>query len=156
MRTKIFFTAMAVFVLTVSAIALVGKSLSESSVTSKNVEKSKLLAEVTSNIEYANAKSSIRGNYNINLNKLAKVVISDNYAVSLRGHADSVGLYKSNWVLSDYRAIAIKKFLIKKGVKADRIITTPFGSTVPIASNKTADGRQKNRRVEIELKESSN
>ena len=135
---------------------MVGKSLPESSLTSKNVEKPKLLAEVTGNIEYANSKSSIRGNYNINLNKLAKVVISDNYAVCLLRHADSVGLYIFNWVLSDYFAIAIKTFLIKKDVKPDRIITTPFSSTVTISSNKTADGRQKNRRVENELKESSN
>lgn len=155
MKKKILFTAMAVMFM-LSAAVLVGRSLPKNYGESKIVEKSKLLAQVTRNIEYANAKSSIKGNYSINLNKLAKIVMDDNYVVSLRGHADSVGKYKANWVLSDYRALAVKNFLIKKGVKSERIITTPFGSTVPIASNKTVEGRQKNRRVEIELKEASN
>lgn len=118
-------------------------------------DKSALIAEVTKNLEYNFAKASVRTAYFTNLNKLAKLVIDDDYVVSLRGHADSIGQFKPNWVLSEKRAVEVKDYLIAKGVKKDHIVTIPFGSTVPIASNKTETGRQKNRRVEIRLKEIS-
>jgi outer membrane protein OmpA-like peptidoglycan-associated protein len=110
------------------------------------------LADLTKNLEYDFDKPSVRDAYYKKLDQLAEAVINDNYAVSLKGHADGIGAYKYNWVLSDKRAISVKDYLVTKGVKSERIVTTPFGSTVPIATNKTAAGRQKNRRVEIELK----
>lgn len=110
---------------------------------------SEKLAELSKNLEYDFDRSSVRDNYYIKLNELAKTMIDDNYAVSLKGYADSIGAYKYNWVLSDQRATNVKKYLISKGVKKNRIITTPFGSTEPIANNGTIEGRQKNRRVEI-------
>ncbi|QPH41287.1 OmpA family protein [Pedobacter endophyticus] len=113
------------------------------------------LSELTKNLEYDFDKPSLRTAYYKKLDQLADAMISDNYAVSLRGHADGIGAYKYNWVLSDKRAISVKDYLVSKGVEADRIVTTPFGSTLPIASNKTASGRQKNRRVEISLKKMS-
>ncbi|EOR94254.1 Outer membrane protein A precursor [Arcticibacter svalbardensis MN12-7] len=111
-----------------------------------------VLADLTKNLEYDFDKPSVRVSYYKKLDQLASAVIHDNYVVSLRGHADSIGAYKYNWVLSDKRAGNVKEYLVSKGVKSERIITTPFGSTVPIASNKTKAGRQKNRRVEVELK----
>lgn len=113
----------------------------------------KMKPAVAKKIEFDNDRPSIRKAYYDNLNQLADALKDEKYAVTLRGHADSVGRYKYNWVLSDNRAISVKNYLISKGIAKERIITTPFGSTVPIASNKTAAGRQKNRRVEIELKE---
>jgi len=110
------------------------------------------IAELTKNLEYDFDGPAVRNSYYEKLDQLAKAVIDGDYAVSLKGHADGIGAYKYNWVLSDTRAINVKKYLITKGVKENRIITTPFGSTLPIASNKTATGRQKNRRVEIDLK----
>jgi outer membrane protein OmpA-like peptidoglycan-associated protein len=106
-------------------------------------------------LEYDFAKPVIRKSYYPNLDQLAQAAIKDNIVVSLAGHADSIGSYKPNWVLSDKRAIQVKEYLVSKGVKEDRIVTTPYGSTVPIASNKTAQGRQKNRRVEITIKDAS-
>jgi outer membrane protein OmpA-like peptidoglycan-associated protein len=103
-------------------------------------------------MEFDSAKPSIRSTYYGNLEQLVTTLKSSKYAVTLRGHADSIGKYKYNWVLSDNRAISVKNYLISKGIPQERIITTPFGSTLPIASNKTASGRQKNRRVEIELR----
>ena len=110
------------------------------------------LADLTKNLEYDFNKPSVRDAYYKKLDQLAEAVIADEYAVSLKGHADAIGAYKYNWVLSDKRAGSVKEYLVSKGVKSERIVTTPFGSTVPIATNKTAEGRQKNRRVEIELK----
>lgn len=106
-------------------------------------------------LEYDFARPAIRDNYYAELDKLADAIIKEDYLVSLRGHADSIGGYKYNWVLSDSRAIHVKEYLVSKGVKQERIVTTPYGFTVPIASNKTAAGRQKNRRVEISLKKAN-
>lgn len=117
-----------------------------------SASKAASLAALTKNLEYDTANPAIRDAYFKNLDELAKTIKDDNYAVSLRGHADSRGKYKYNWVLSDNRAISVKKYLVSKGVSENRIITTPYGSTVPVATNATAAGRQKNRRVEIELK----
>lgn len=117
--------------------------------------KTAVLAALTKNIEYDNASAGLRESYYTNLDKLAKTIADENYAVSLRGHADGVGGYKYNWVLSDHRAIGVKEYLVSKGVSPDNIVTTPYGSTLPVATNKTAAGRQKNRRVEIVLKKIS-
>lgn len=110
------------------------------------------IAALIKNLEYDNALPSIRNKYYRDLDALAATVKAENYTLSIRGHADSVGQYKYNWVLSDKRALNVKNYLLSKGVKEDKIVTTPFGSTVPIASNKTAAGRQHNRRVEISVK----
>lgn len=155
MKTKVIFTSIAVLLLMLTITVSNGYAKSKEPKSASNSKKVLALKALTKNLEYDSAKPSIRRSYYKNLDKLAQAIKDDDYAVSLRGHADSVGRYKYNWVLSDDRAISVKKYLVSKGVKEDRVVTTPFGSTVPIATNKTAAGRQKNRRVEIELKKIS-
>ena len=111
--------------------------------------------DVIENLEYDFAKASIRDNYYSELDKLAKTAVDGDYVLSLRGHADSIGSYVGNWKLSDKRALEVKEYLMEKGVKKERIVTTPYGSTLPIAPNTTPEGRQKNRRVEIKLRETN-
>jgi OOP family OmpA-OmpF porin len=67
------------------------------------------------------------------------------------GHADSIGSDKYNMKLSLNRAESVKAYLVSKGVPANRIYTEGKGKRQPIASNKSKDGRAKNRRVEIEV-----
>ena len=67
------------------------------------------------------------------------------------GYTDSIGSDQYNLGLSDRRANAVKQYLVSKGVAADRIYTEGKGKADPIASNATAAGRAKNRRVEIEI-----
>ncbi len=67
------------------------------------------------------------------------------------GHTDSIGTNEYNQKLSVRRAEAVKSYLVSKGVAADRVYTEGKGETQPVASNKTRDGRQQNRRVEIEV-----
>ncbi|MGI4022328.1 MAG: OmpA family protein [Janthinobacterium lividum] len=156
MKTNVFFTAALTMLLFFAGVKAIDVHTSKKTVRKTfRDDKSALIAEVTRNIEYNFAKASVRANYNNNLNKLAKLIIEDDYVVSLRGHADSIGQYKPNWVLSEKRAVEVKNYLIAKGVQKDRIVAIPYGSTIPIATNKTEEGRQKNRRVEIKLKEVS-
>jgi OOP family OmpA-OmpF porin len=67
------------------------------------------------------------------------------------GHTDSVGTDAYNDKLSLRRAEAVKAYLLSKGVEANRVYTEGKGEKQPVADNKTAEGRAKNRRVEIEV-----
>ncbi|MEO8839846.1 MAG: outer membrane protein OmpA [Herbaspirillum sp.] len=67
------------------------------------------------------------------------------------GHTDSVGTVAYNQKLSVRRANAVKAYLVSKGIEANRVYTEGKGELQPVATNKTAAGRAKNRRVEIEV-----
>jgi OOP family OmpA-OmpF porin len=68
------------------------------------------------------------------------------------GHTDSIGTDAYNQKLSERRAAAVKDYLVSKGMPAEKITTIGKGETQPVATNKTKEGRQKNRRVDIEFK----
>jgi len=72
--------------------------------------------------------------------------------ILVKGHTDSSGAEKYNQDLSERRANAVRNYLIAKGVAPARITALGFGMTMPIAPNDTSAGREKNRRVEIEIK----
>ena len=67
------------------------------------------------------------------------------------GHTDSVGSDAYNQKLSVKRSEAVKAYLVSKGIEANRVYTEGKGEKQPTADNKTAEGRTKNRRVEIEV-----
>ena len=67
------------------------------------------------------------------------------------GHTDSIGTDAYNQKLSIRRAEAVKAYMQTKGIEASRIYTEGKGESQPVADNKTAAGRAKNRRVEIEV-----
>jgi OOP family OmpA-OmpF porin len=67
------------------------------------------------------------------------------------GHADEIGSDAYNMKLSVRRAEAVKAYLVSKSIEANRVYTEGKGKRQPIASNKTKEGRAKNRRVEIEV-----
>jgi outer membrane protein OmpA-like peptidoglycan-associated protein len=65
------------------------------------------------------------------------------------GHTDSVGTDEFNQVLSQKRALSVRDFLVEQGIPITSLGAHGFGKTMPVASNDTADGRQRNRRVEL-------
>jgi OOP family OmpA-OmpF porin len=67
------------------------------------------------------------------------------------GHTDSIGTEAYNQALSVRRADAVKAYLVEKGIEKNRVYTEGKGEKQPVADNKTAEGRAKNRRVEIEV-----
>ncbi|WP_316043996.1 outer membrane protein OmpA [Variovorax sp. N23] len=67
------------------------------------------------------------------------------------GHTDSIGSDAYNQRLSVRRAEAVKAYLVTKGIERNRVYTEGKGEKQPVADNKTAEGRAKNRRVEIEV-----
>jgi OOP family OmpA-OmpF porin len=67
------------------------------------------------------------------------------------GHTDSVGTDAYNQRLSVRRAEAVKAYLVSKGIEKNRVYTEGKGEKQPVADNKSADGRAKNRRVELEV-----
>jgi len=69
--------------------------------------------------------------------------------VEIDGHTDNMGPAAYNMNLSERRAKAIMKYFVDKGVEAERLTTKGFGFTKPAASNKTKEGRAKNRRVQL-------
>jgi OOP family OmpA-OmpF porin len=72
-----------------------------------------------------------------------------NVKLQVEGHTDSKGSRALNKRLSLLRANAVKKYLIRQGVEADRIRTVGYGEDRPIATNKTEFGRSLNRRTEV-------
>ena len=67
------------------------------------------------------------------------------------GHADSIGSEAYNQLLSERRAVSVKNYLVSQGIPAARVRAEGRGESQPVASNKTAEGRAKNRRVEVTI-----
>ena len=71
--------------------------------------------------------------------------------VRVEGHTDSVGTNEYNQDLSVRRAMAVKSLLVQRGIADSRIDSVGYGETMPVATNDTEAGRQRNRRVEIKI-----
>ncbi len=69
--------------------------------------------------------------------------------VQIEGHTDNAGPAEQNRTLSQQRADAVRQYMIDKGIDGSRLTAVGFGPDKPIADNKTAEGRAKNRRVEF-------
>ncbi|MBK6635569.1 MAG: OmpA family protein [Chitinophagaceae bacterium] len=68
------------------------------------------------------------------------------------GHTDSQGKDEYNQTLSEERAASVRAYLVSKGIDESRLSSAGYGETTPVADNKTAAGRAKNRRVEMTLR----
>lgn len=111
----------------------------------------KVVADAIKNLEFDLGKATIRPTSYATLNKVAELLIEKNFSLKLAGHTDNTGSRELNMRLSKERAESVKAYLVSQGANASRIEATGYGPDQPIASNKTTDGRQQNRRVEFTL-----
>ncbi len=97
-------------------------------------------------------KATIRKESNEALDAIVDIMKEyDNAAFHIAGYTDSSGSAKYNEKLSKERAASVRSYIVAHGIGADQITSEGYGEEYPIATNKTADGRQQNRRVEVTL-----
>ncbi len=72
--------------------------------------------------------------------------------VIIKGHTDTLGDERYNLTLSEERSDGVRDFLVAEGVASPRITAIGFGESMPVATNSSPEGRQQNRRVEIEIR----
>lgn len=101
-------------------------------------------------IFFDTGKSEVKSGSKNTLTRIAEQLKSDDtIRIAVEGHSDSVGSDESNQKLSEQRATAVRDALVQAGISADRVTAAGRGEANPIATNKTAAGRQQNRRVEL-------
>lgn len=111
-----------------------------------------LILNMPGNITFATDSSALNPSFHEVLNSVVLILKKfDKTLIEVAGHTDSTGSAEYNKKLSWQRAQSVANYLIDQGVDPQRIITVGHGEERPIASNKTADGRQQNRRVELTL-----
>ena len=104
------------------------------------------------NIFFDSGKSILKTESYPELERLIKVM-KENSGMNIQvvGHTDDIGEVDANLKLSIDRAMSVEKYLIEKGIKISRVISTGFGESKPIATNETEEGKQQNRRVEFKI-----
>jgi len=105
------------------------------------------------NIEFELGSDKLTSNSFSTLDRIAAVLVRNpGWArLNVAGHTDSSGSAKFNQKLSKNRANSVKNYLLEKNVPSASISVSGYGEDRPIASNKTKDGQQKNRRVEFQI-----
>ena len=115
-----------------------------------------LVVTVLDRVLFDSGKSELKESAKATLDKVAGVLNTrvSGHPVSVEGHTDNEPIrysgWRSNWELSTARATEVIHYFIEfQGLRPDRLIATGFGEYHPVASNETAEGKVKNRRVEI-------
>ncbi|MDQ5986815.1 MAG: OmpA family protein [Syntrophus sp. SKADARSKE-3] len=104
---------------------------------------------ITLNVEFDTNKANIKPKYYNEIKRVADYMKSNtSVTATIEGHTDNVGKEAANIKLSQRRADSIKAYLVDKfGIDSSRLKAVGYGPKNPIASNKTKEGKQKNRRV---------
>lgn len=99
-------------------------------------------------------KATLKSDLKTSLAKVAGILsVYQELNVSVEGHTDNTGSEEHNLKLSEQRAQNVLDFLVSQGIEISRLSSKGFGMTIPIADNKTKEGRQKNRRVDLVIKD---
>lgn len=111
--------------------------------------------ELAEKVQFETGKATLLPASDELLDQVAKILLDhpEITKVRIEGHTDSVGSTRANQKLSQDRAESVRVYLEGKGVAADRMVAKGFGESKAIADNKTPEGREQNRRVEIAILE---
>jgi outer membrane protein OmpA-like peptidoglycan-associated protein len=108
-----------------------------------------LVAEI-GGVQFATGTAAVNADARESLSKFSGIVSSyPDLRFNIEGHTDNVGSVAMNQELSLKRALTVRDYLIAQGVPASRIDVAGLGVSAPVGDNTTADGRARNRRVEI-------
>ncbi len=119
----------------------------------------KVVARRNWSLEFDTGKATLRPESIPVLEEMLNQISITSLAVEVRGHTDNIGSPASNLALSRARAETVKTFLLTNaasGFPGERVSTKGYGDTSPQGDNKTAEGRQQNRRVEVILGTTAN
>lgn len=113
----------------------------------------RLVVTMSDSVLFDENSAGLKSEAKDTLNQMADVMVRHpDSDILVKGHTDSSGSEAYNQELSERRAKMVQNYMITRGVSASRITSIGFGKTMPIAPNDTPQNRQKNRRVEIEIK----
>lgn len=111
-----------------------------------------LVTKLKSDILFETGKADLKPQAKTNLKEMATIMKKyPENVLAVKGYTDATGSDKTNQVLSQKRADAVKKELTANGLPTDVIATQGLGPANPIGDNSNVDGRKQNRRVEIEV-----
>lgn len=111
-----------------------------------------ILVNLPDGVTFDVGSATLKPAFRETLDKVAASLIEfPDSLVDVYGHTDSTGSDSFNQTLSENRARTVMNYLISRGVPAARVRSQGFGETMPVATNDTAEGRAKNRRVEIKI-----
>ena len=121
-----------------------------------NIKESGLVITFPSNTFFDSGKAVLKDNMKEALNKIAAELNTINNTIVIKGYTDNItinnSIYTSNWQLSGARAANVAQYLDENcQVDRTRLISAGFGENNPVASNDTAEGKSKNRRIEISI-----
>lgn len=103
-------------------------------------------------IVFNSGSAEISNRYYNRLNAFAKFLIENNRGGEIAGYTDNTGDANANQQLSEKRANAVRNYLVQQGVPAERLAAVGYGEQDPIADNSTVEGRNKNRRIEFNVR----
>jgi outer membrane protein OmpA-like peptidoglycan-associated protein len=111
-----------------------------------------ILVNLPDGVTFDVGSYTLKPEFRSTLDEVAKSLIDyPESLIDVYGHTDSTGSDSYNQTLSENRARTVMNYLVSRGVPAARLKSQGFGETMPVADNASAEGRTKNRRVEIKI-----
>ena len=117
-------------------------------------EEKTVLLEALEGVQFQTGKAVITRSSYTKLDNVYEILKKHpDFKLKISGYTDNTGNEQKNLELSDARAKAAKDYIVNKGIAANRINAKGYGIANPVATNATAAGRAKNRRVEFEIEQ---